>query len=157
MSRETFAEFGYPNPGGERGLGIQAVRDRVVQQALLDILRPIFDPDFHPACYGHRPGRSCQMAVAKATLCIRQYRWNWVVDIRDKKVDALKDKVKAITRRSSPVNLEQVIADLNPVLRGFAIYFRMANCKELFKDLATRPASVHPRKLCLPCRRRLAV
>ncbi len=56
--------------------------------------------------------------------------------IQDKKVTALKDKVKAITRRSSPVNLEQVITDLNPILRGFANYFRMANCKELFKDLA---------------------
>jgi RNA-directed DNA polymerase len=55
---------------------------------------------------------------------------------RGKKVETLKDKVKAITRRSSPVNLEQVIADLNPILRGFANYFRMANCTELFKDLA---------------------
>ena len=36
-----------PKPGGgERNLGIPAVRDRVVQQALLDILQPIFDPDF---------------------------------------------------------------------------------------------------------------
>jgi retron-type reverse transcriptase len=38
-----------PKPdGGERHLGIPAVRDRVVQQALLDILQPIFDVDFHP-------------------------------------------------------------------------------------------------------------
>jgi RNA-directed DNA polymerase len=56
--------------------------------------------------------------------------------IQTKKIDAFKDQVKAITRRSSPVNMEQVIADLNPILRGFANYFRMANCKELFKDLA---------------------
>jgi hypothetical protein len=34
------------------------------------------------------------------------------------------------------VNLEQVIADLNPILRGFANYFRMANCKGVFEDLA---------------------
>ena len=34
------------------------------------------------------------------------------------------------------VNLEQVLADLHPVLRGFANYFRMANCKSLFSDLA---------------------
>jgi RNA-directed DNA polymerase len=56
--------------------------------------------------------------------------------IQDKKIDAFKEKVKAITRRNSPVNLEQVIADLNPVLRGFANYFRMANCQSLFNDLA---------------------
>jgi len=271
-----------PKPGGgERHLGIPAVRDRVVQQALLDILQPIFDPDFHPSSYGYRPGKSCQMAVAKATMFIRQYHRRWVVDmdlskcfdrldhgliiasiskrvkdgsilkliemflkagvmidhqieptelgspqggvisplianiyldafdqemkrrghrivryaddililcashsgaehalqvatgilegplkltvnrekthlveasqgvkflgvqihmswtsIQVKKIDAFKEKVKAITRRSSPVNLSQVIADLNPVLRGFANYFRMANCKELFRDLS---------------------
>ena len=272
-----------PKPGGgERHLGIPAVRDRVVQQALLDILQPIFDPHFHPSSYGYRPGRSCQQAVAKATMFIRQYDRVHVVDmdlskcfdrldhdlivasirrrvtdgsildlIRDvsdergdggwqlgshrdrqpagrsdfsldfervpgrlrsgnetsrpshcalrrrhpdrvpesnrrlthapcsdhgilegmlqltvnrekthqthaargvkflgveisltwtriqaKKVAAFKDKVRQITRRNSPVNLEQVIADLNPVLRGFSNYFRMANCKGLFRELA---------------------
>ncbi len=40
-----------------------------------------FDPDFHPSSYGYRPGRSCQMAVAKATLFIRQYHGKWVVDM----------------------------------------------------------------------------
>jgi group II intron reverse transcriptase/maturase len=58
------------------------------------------------------------------------------IRIQDKKVAAFKEKVKAITRRSSPVNLEQVIADLNPIIRGFANYFRMANCKNLFEELA---------------------
>jgi RNA-directed DNA polymerase len=266
--------------GGERNLGIPAVRDRVVQQALLDILQPIFDPEFHPSSYGYRPGRSCQQAVAKATLFIRQYDRQWVVDmdlskcfdrldhdlivasiqrrvrdgsilalirmflgsgvmiggnkeatevgspqggvfsplianvyldafdqemkrrgqriiryaddililcrsksaaqqsqqlateilegqlrltvnaekthvvhasqgvkflgvqiglswirIQDKKIVSFKEKVRSITRRNSPVNLEKVIADLNPVLRGFANYFRMANCKRVFEEL----------------------
>ena len=71
-----------PKPGGgERHLGIPAVRDRVVQQVLLDILQPIFDPDFHPSSYGYRPGRSCQQAVAKATLFVRQHDRQWVVDM----------------------------------------------------------------------------
>ena len=39
--------------GGERILGIPSVRDRVVQQALLNILQPIFDYDFHPSSYGY--------------------------------------------------------------------------------------------------------
>ena len=56
--------------------------------------------------------------------------------IQTKKVAAFRDKVRQITRRNSPVNLEQVIADLNPVLRGFANYFRMANCKGVFGELA---------------------
>ena len=55
--------------------------------------------------------------------------------IQDKKIAAFKTKVKALTRRNSPVNLEQVIQDLTPVLRGFANYFRMANCKGLFAEL----------------------
>lgn len=271
-----------PKPdGGERHLGIPSVRDRVVQQALLDILQPIFDPDFHPSSYGYRPGRSCQQAVAKATMFMRRYGLKHVVDMdlskcfdkldhslilssirrrvtdgsvlalvkmfltggvmidgaweatelgspqggvvsplianiyldafdqemmrrghrivryaddililcrsaagarhamsvateilegelrltvnRDKthlthaakgvkflgvvigsvhtridpkKVAAFKAKVKRITRRTSPVNLEKVIADLNPVLRGWGNYFRMANCKTLFAELA---------------------
>ena len=270
-----------PKPGGgERNLGIPAVRDRVVQQVLLDILQPIFDPDFHPSSYGYRPGRSCQQAVAKATMFVRQYKLVHVVDmdlskcfdlldhdlivasirrrVRDgsilallrmflesgvmidgnreateigspqggvisplisnvyldafdqamkrrgyrlvryaddililcrsrsaaehaqevatdilegelrltvnkekthlvhasqgvkflgveigltwtriqaKKIAAFKAKVKALTRRNSPVNLEQIIKDLNPMMRGFANYFRMANCKGLFTEL----------------------
>ena len=67
--------------GGVRLLGIPAVRDRIVQQALLDILNPIFDPDFHPSSYGYRPGRSCHDAIGKATLFIRDYRRQWVVDM----------------------------------------------------------------------------
>lgn len=271
-----------PKPGGgERHLGIPTVRDRVVQQALLDILQPIFDPEFHPSSYGYRPGRSCQQAVAKATMFIRRYGLKHVVDMdlskcfdrldhglilssirrrvtdgsilnliqmflvsgvmadgvweatelgspqggvasplianiyldafdqemmrrgyrivryaddililcrsrrsaehainvavgilegdlkltvnRDKthqthvshgvkflgiiigrvhtriapeKVAAFKAKVKAITRKSSPVNLAKVITDLNPVLRGWANYFRMANCTRLYRELA---------------------
>jgi group II intron reverse transcriptase/maturase len=267
--------------GGVRELGIPTVRDRVVQQALLEILQPIFDPGFHPSSYGYRPGHSAHQAVAKAELFIRTYNLRHVVDmdlsrcfdtlnhdlilgglrrrvtdgsvlglvrqflqsgvmtgdgwieveegspqggvispllaniyldafdqemksrghrivryaddililtrsksaaenalkqasryleeelkltvnpqktevvnsrdgvkflgmvihtgytrIREKKVCGLKEKVRKITRRNSPVNLEQVIKDLNPVLRGFANYFKAANCKVVFKELA---------------------
>lgn len=266
--------------GGIRKLGIPTVRDRVVQQTLLDILQPIYDPHFHPSSYGYRPGRSCHQAIAKASLFIRRYRRRWVVDmdlskcfdtldhdliirqfrqrvtdrsilglirlflqsgvmtadgwqesrlgspqggvisplianvyldafdqymknrkhrivryaddililcgskkgaqnalavarnylegdlrltvneqksrivhrrdgvsylgviigsrytrIREDKVRQFKDKVKRITRRNSPVNLEQVINDLNPLLRGFANYFRVAHCHKQFQEL----------------------
>jgi hypothetical protein len=59
---------------------------------------------------------------------------NWI-RIQSKKVAAFKSKVKALTRRNSPVNLKKVIADLTPILRGYANYFRMANCKGLFAEL----------------------
>lgn len=71
-----------PKPdGGVRLLGIPSVRDRVVQQLLLDILQPIFDPDFHPSSYGYRPGRSCHQAIGKAIMFIRKHELQWVVDM----------------------------------------------------------------------------
>lgn len=67
--------------GGERGLGIPTVRDRVVQQALLNILQPIFEPCFHPSSYGYRPGRSCAQAVAKAERFSNKWGLEYVVDM----------------------------------------------------------------------------
>lgn len=267
--------------GGKRKLGIPAVRDRVVQQTLLDILQPIFDPEFHPDSYGYRPGKSTHQAIGRAVHLIREEGKGWVVDldlsrcfdtlahdviirsfrrrvadgsilglirlflqsgvmvggawqpsgegspqggvisplvsnvyldafdrhmsglghtivryaddililtgsrraaqkalatarnhlegelklivneaksgivhshegvkflgvivrpgyiqIRAERLRGLKEKVRKLTRRNSPVNLEKVISDLNPVIRGFANYFKIADCKGVFKDLA---------------------
>lgn len=266
--------------GGKRMLGIPAVRDRVVQQVLLDVLQPIFEPDFHPSSYGYRPKRSSHQAIAKAEMFIREYNFEWVVDmdlskcfdmldhdiilngfkkkvtdgsilkllkmflesgvitedgfkrteigspqggvisplianvyldefdwimkargnrivryaddiliftrsesgaenamkqasklfekrlklkvnkvkshtvhsskgvkflgvviytkytsIQEKKLSGFKSKIRKITRRNSPVNVEQVIKELNPILRGFANYFRIANCSSEFRKL----------------------
>jgi len=88
--------------GGTRQLGIPAVRDRIVQQTLLDILNPIFDADFHPSSYGYRPGRSCHQAISKATLFIRQYHRRWVVDMDLSKCFDMLDHeliIKAFRRR----------------------------------------------------------
>ena len=55
-----------PKPnGGQRPLGIPTVRDRVVQQAALLILEPIFEADFEDCSYGFRPGRSAHQALAE--------------------------------------------------------------------------------------------
>ena len=67
--------------GGKRLLGIPTVRDRVVQQSLTTLMTPIFDPDFHPSSYGYRPGRSCHQAISKATLFVRKYNKQHVVDM----------------------------------------------------------------------------
>jgi RNA-directed DNA polymerase len=67
--------------GGKRKLGISTVRDRVVQQAVRNILEPIFDKDFHPSSYGYRKGRSCHHAISKAQLFMRKYKKKWVVDM----------------------------------------------------------------------------
>ena len=56
-----------PKPGGgERELGIPTVLDRFIQQALLQVLQPLFDPTFSDASYGFRPGRSAHDAVLRA-------------------------------------------------------------------------------------------
>ena len=66
---------------GVRLLGVPTVRDRVVQQTLRGILEPIFDQDFHPSSYGYRKGRSCHQAISKASLFIRRYHRQYVVDM----------------------------------------------------------------------------
>ena len=266
--------------GGERLLGIPAVRDRVVQQALLGILQPVFESHFHPSSYAYRPGRSCHQAIAKVTSFVRDYGLGCVVDldlskcfdtldheliiktfrkriadgsvlnlltlflksgvmidtswqasevgspqggvispfvanvylnefdmemmrrghrivryaddililkasraaaenayrqarailedglrlrvnetksairtaregipylsvlirgtstsIQRRKIIGFKKRVRAITQRNSPVNLEKVIKDLNPFLRGFANYYKVANCQNVFREL----------------------
>ena len=71
-----------PKPDGSfRNLGIPTVRDRVVQQALLNVLQPIFEPEFHPSSYGYRPGRSAAHALAKAERFARHYGLSHVVDM----------------------------------------------------------------------------
>jgi hypothetical protein len=56
--------------------------------------------------------------------------------IQDAKIRQFKDRVKRITRRNSPVNLTKVIQDLNPLLRGFANYFRVAHCRTQLRELS---------------------
>ena len=70
-----------PKPdGGKRMLGIPAVLDRLIQQALLQVLTPIFDPEFSPYSYGFRPGYSAHQAVKQAQSYIAQ-GYRWVVDL----------------------------------------------------------------------------
>lgn len=71
-----------PKPGGKgmRMLGIPTVIDRLLQQALHQVLSPIFEPDFSESSYGFRPRRSAQQAVLKARQYVREGR-RWVVDL----------------------------------------------------------------------------
>jgi group II intron reverse transcriptase/maturase len=70
-----------PKPGGgERLLGIPTALDRLIQQALAQVLGGLFDPHFSDASYGFRPGRSAHQAVRKAQALIQEGR-RWVVDV----------------------------------------------------------------------------
>ncbi|HMK97901.1 MAG TPA: group II intron reverse transcriptase/maturase, partial [Acidimicrobiales bacterium] len=69
-----------PKKGGKlRGLGIPTARDRTTQAALLVVLEPIFEADFHPCSYGFRPGRRAQDAIAEIHH-FATHSYEWVVE-----------------------------------------------------------------------------
>lgn len=72
-------EIPKPN-GGTRQLGIPTVVDRMIQQMILNVLQPKFDPTFSEHSYGFRPGRSAHQAINAAKRYIQEGR-RWVVDV----------------------------------------------------------------------------
>lgn len=70
-----------PKPGGGvRQLGIPTVADRMIQQMILQVLQPLFDPTFSEHSYGFRPGRSAHQAVKAARRYVQEGR-RWVADV----------------------------------------------------------------------------
>ena len=76
--------------GGTRALGVPTALDRLIQQALLQVLTPVFDPHFHEASFGFRPGRSAHGAVEAARQSVQDGA-AWVVDVD---LDAFFDRVQ---------------------------------------------------------------
>lgn len=72
-------EIPKPN-GGTRQLGIPCALDRFIQQAILQVLQPQFDPSFSKHSYGFRPGRSAHQAVKAAQRFMNEGR-HWMVDV----------------------------------------------------------------------------
>lgn len=66
--------------GGTRKLGIPIVLDRIIQQAMVQVLAPMFEPYFSEYSYGFRPKRSCQQAIIKALEYMND-GYEWIVDI----------------------------------------------------------------------------
>ncbi|HEY8889926.1 MAG TPA: group II intron reverse transcriptase/maturase [Clostridium sp.] len=61
-------------------------------------------------------------------------RGKWV-SIHPKRIEGFKNKIRRLTPRNHGMNIEQIVRNLNPVIRGWANYFRIANCKGLFEEL----------------------
>jgi RNA-directed DNA polymerase len=97
--------------GGVRKLGIPTVVDRLIQQAILQVLQSRWDPTFSEHSYGFRPGRSAHQAVAQAQRYVAE-GYEWVVDIDLEKFfdrvnhDILMDRV---ARRISDKRLLRLI------------------------------------------------
>jgi RNA-directed DNA polymerase len=80
-----------PKPsGGERVLGVPTALDRLIQQALLQVLTPVFDPHFHERSFGFRPGRSPHQAIE----CARQSIADGAAFVVDLDLDAFFDRVQ---------------------------------------------------------------
>ena len=66
--------------GDKRGLGIPTVVDRLIQQAIVQVLTPIYEEQFSETSYGFRPNRSCEAAIVKLLEYFND-GYTWIVDI----------------------------------------------------------------------------
>lgn len=87
--------------GKMRKLGIPSVIDRVLQQAIVQVLTPIYEEQFSNNSFGFRPNRSCEMAVIKVLECFND-GYDWVVDIDLQSFfdEVNQDKLIGIIRRT---------------------------------------------------------
>src|SRR5207247_152203 len=139
--------------GGTRQLGIATVLDRFIQQCLLQVLQPRFDPTFSEHSYGFRPGRSAHQAVRAAQRYIQAGR-RWVADVDLAKffdrvnhdvlmgprvapaaLAEMKARVRLITSRNGGRSMAMVGAELRSYLTGWKLYFQLAETPRVFCDL----------------------
>ncbi len=106
-----------PKPdGGIRKLGVPTVTDRFVQQAVAQVLTPIFEQQFHDHSYGFRPNRCAQQAVLKA-LEMMNDGYNWIVDIDLEKFFDTVDHDKLMTLIGKTIKDGDVIS----IVRKFLV------------------------------------
>lgn len=87
--------------GKMRKLGIPSVIDRVIQQAIVQVLTPIYEEQFSNNSYGFRPNRCCEQAIIKALECFND-GYDWIVDIDLQSFfdEVNQDKLIGIIRRT---------------------------------------------------------
>jgi len=107
-----------PKPGGgARELGIPIVIDRVMQQAIAQVLTTIFDPTFSESSYGFRPGRSAHQALVKAQEYVKSGR-KYVVDIDLEKFFDLVNHDVLMVRVSRRVGDKRLLKLIGKFLRA---------------------------------------
>lgn len=103
--------------GGVRELGIPTVIDRMIQQAIHQILSPIYEPIFSESSYGFRPQRSAHMAITQALEYMNQSR-EWIVDIDLEKFFDRVNHDKLIQIVSERVNDGDVVSLIRKYLQS---------------------------------------
>jgi group II intron reverse transcriptase/maturase len=107
-----------PKPGGgARGLGIPDVVDRWVQQAVLRVLSPHWEPTFHASSHGFRPGRSCHTAIAEAKTYLTD-GYEWVVDLDLEKFFDRVHHQRLMARLETKVRDRRLLALIHRMLKA---------------------------------------
>lgn len=109
--------------GGQRGLGIPNVIDRIAQQAVQQVLSPYYETTFHASSHGFRPGKSCHTAIAEAKQHLEE-GYEWVVDLDLEKFFDQVNHQRLLAR------LEQTIADR----RLLVLIHQMLKAKAVMPD-----------------------
>ena len=106
-----------PKPdGGVRNLGVPTVTDRFVQQAIAQVLTPIYEKQFHEHSYGFRPNRCAQQAIITA-LDMMNDGYDWIVDIDLEKFFDTVNHDKLMTLIGKTINDGDVIS----IIRKFLV------------------------------------
>ena len=103
--------------GGTRQLGIPTVLDRVIQQAIAQVLTPVFDPGFSDNSFGFRPGRSGQQAVKQVQGIIKEGR-RFSVDVDLSKFFDRVNHDLLMTRLGREVKDKRILKLINHYLRA---------------------------------------
>jgi RNA-directed DNA polymerase len=103
--------------GGQRGLGIPNVVDRMVQEAIRLVIEPVYEPTFHESSHGFRPNRSCQTAIAEARSYVGE-GYHWVVDLDLEKFFDRVHQQRLMGRLAQRVDDKRVLALIGRMLKA---------------------------------------
>lgn len=106
--------------GGERGLGIPNVVDRMVQEALRAVLEPLWEPTFHSSSHGFRAGRSCHTAIAEAKAYVEE-GYEYVVDIDLEKFFDRVHHQRLLARVATRVSDRRLLVLLGQMLKAAVV------------------------------------
>ncbi len=109
-----------PKSGGQRGLGIPNVVDRVVQEAVRMVLEPLYEPTFHNQSHGFRAERGCHTAVALATEYLNE-GFEWVVDLDIEKFFDAVNRQRLLARLAQRVTDKRILVLVGRMLSANVI------------------------------------